>query len=179
MQATTIRALKVSEAYSSLSSFFILKDSKMEEETKWNWDVKGIPVINFDRNCSHCNIRGNVKSCPKVKIETLEDYAGIFCKYFKENPKNKVPVSIINIENLSGFGISYESEVIRGVFAISEEEHDIYYSYRREIILGDQVERFLRELNSFKGKGSSPEARDLRKKLRKLGFYLKPKKEVT
>ena len=149
----------------------------MEEETKWNWNVKGIPIINFDRNCSHC-INSKIKSCPKKQNESLESYAGIFCKYFKENPKNKVPISIINIEDLFGFGISYESEIIKGVFAFSEEDNNIYYYYEREIEFGNQIEKLLEELSSFKGKGSSKEAKTLRRQLRKLGFHLKPKKEV-
>jgi len=152
----------------------------MEEEIKWNWDVKGIPVINFDRNCSHC-INSRIKSCPKKQNELLKDYAGIFCKYFKENPKNKVPISIINMEDLSGFKISYSSEIIIGIFAFSgeEESHDTYYFYRREMRTGGEVERLLKELDLLKGKGSSSEARALRRELRELGFHLKPKKEVT
>jgi len=154
----------------------------MEEKIEWNWDVKGIPVINFDRNCSHC-INSRIKSCPKKQNEFLETYASIFCEYFKENPRSKVPVPTIDMENLQGpFGyITYDSEMIVGIFTYSggEENQDTYYSYKKEMKSGDQVERFLKELDSLKGKGSTPEAKKLRRELRKIGFHLKTRKEVT
>ena len=136
---------------------------KMKPPLEWNWDIKGIIVLDIDKICSDCsNMKKEV--CSKKYIPSEH-----FCLYF-ESAKKFPRITMENLENCGVF--DYEET---GIYFVSRSDEKCYTARQlnRETEWGNKIEKLLKELLLLKGKGSSSEARDIRKSLRKLGFRLR------
>ena len=142
----------------------------MELSIDWNWDVKGILVIDTDKKCEDCIHRKEGETCSE-KFFPNE----FFCLYFEVNPKSAKKFPRISMANLESSGVFNIDGLIYFVSRGRENKYLAFHINEIEIRKGEEIKKLLNELLLLKGKGSSPGAREIRKLLRKLGFNLRRK----
>lgn len=140
--------------------------------------IKGIPVINFDFGCNCCKhyIEDEYKCKLKVS-EELHLFSCIFCLKFEENKLNPIPIQTYSIEDLKLLNSPNFELRAKGVLLWScPLNPSLFYSKETRLLKKEnEINKLLNKLNLTKEK-SSPEARKLRKNLRKLGFKQREKK---
>ncbi|MCL6542082.1 MAG: hypothetical protein K6T87_16115 [Roseiflexus sp.] len=158
--------------------------------------MKRRSIINSERNCSHCvffkqreySLDGSLAygKCVAEGTGDIIKYHGVLCERFEEDPKNPVPRYWDKLTEEQKEAIKYlrskDKERRRPIKVYKEKTIEKpsykkvarYKKMMRILKTNEEVKNLVDQLFKLK-KRNSKEGRTIRRKLRKLGYYLSQK----